>query len=324
MKSELLEKLSRISEVEKSVMADNYSLLSDAEPAFANMSLRRRDYLFNVIGSGQQMVGARPHTRFVGIPLHAHNYLEMMYVCRGSIIHFIEGQTYVLEEGDLLVLNRHAKHSVAAAGAYDLAVNLIVSPDFPALSSARFRHHPALRDFSDEDRRTDGKSRFLIFRTIGLPAVANLMENLIEASLFEKQTPQILLTDTLSLLFRYLEMYPDTLLHTTGARESDLLRQRIEDYIQTTYRSATLSELSDRLGLSAPYVSRRVKEIFGASFSDLVKDKRFSEAEQLLLHSDLSVSVIAETIGYENNSFFHRRFREQYGMSPTAWRKQKQ
>ena len=55
--------------------------------------------------------------------------------------------------------------------------------------------------------------------------------------------------------------------------------------------------------------------------SAMLEEKRFAEAERLLLQSDIPVSAIAEAIGYENNSFFHRRFREQYGTSPSRWRK---
>ena len=37
--------------------------------------------------------------------------------------------------------------------------------------------------------------------------------------------------------------------------------------------------------------------------------------------SDMPVTRIAEAIGYENNSFFHKRFREQYGVTPAKWKR---
>ena len=202
----VLERISRISDNKHSVMSMSAGALSDSAIPFDNMPLRRRDYIWNVIGS-RQMVSTHMHTRFTDIPVHSHSYLEMMYICAGTVCHQIEGYPSLL---------------------------LLGSPD---------------------------------------------------------------------------------------KGEEDTLRRRIGDYLETSYRTATLTELSELIGLTPPYVSRQIVELFGTSFSELVKEKRFAEAERMLLHSDLSVSSIAEAIGYENNSFFHRRFREQYGTSPAKWRK---
>ena len=73
--------------------------------------------------------------------------------------------------------------------------------------------------------------------------------------------------------------------------------------------------------MTPQYVSKLTVRLFGATFSGLVREKRFSEAEQLLLTSDMPVTRIAEEIGYENNSFFHKRFREQYGVTPAKWKR---
>lgn len=320
MDSILLSHLRRITDLEREVMAENYNLLSDAEPAFAGMKLRRRDYLFNVIDS-PRIVSARQHTRFVSIPVHAHNYLEMMYVLGGKIRHRIDGVTYVLEAGQFLLMNRHVRHEISAAGEDDIAVNLMVSSEFFSVAAARFRHDPTLRDFADEDRAPDGKPRHLIYDLRSLPAAIHLTENLIRSTLLESEVPEAILSDTLSLLFRYLEAYPRTRLHSGAEEQSeDSLRRRIGRYLQNSYRTASLRELAEQLGISVPYLSHRVKELYGVGFTELLHDKRFSEAENLLLHSDLPITAIAEAVGYENNSFFHRRFRQRYGMSPRQFR----
>ena len=163
---------------------------------------------------------------------------------------------------------------------------------------------------------------YLIYSVKEDYALQNLLENLIHDTVITPNTPQALNADTLSLIFRYFETRPTLLVHSSsGECEENSLRRRIGDYLETYYRTATLTELAETVGMTPPYVSRRVKELFGASFSDLVKERRFSEAERLLLQSDIPVAAIAEAVGYENNSFFHRRFREQYGTSPSKWRK---
>ena len=303
----------------------NLSPRSDTEGVFAGMALKRKDYIFSVIDS-DRTVSARLHTRLVDIPLHSHNYVEMMYVASGVVTHIIDGSSYRLCQGQLLIMNRHVMHSIPASSDTDIAVNFIVPPE--AISSHRFRGDESLRDLIDQDRRTDGQSRFSIYDVRERSVTENIIENLINDTIFKESSPDVIqrsvLRDSIALLFKYFELYPDSLLHSSSElTENDPLRKKIAAYIQNSFRTATLTELSELLKMTPTYVSRRVKELYGTSFTELLKERRFSEAEQLLLNGDLPVNAIAEAVGYENTSFFHRIFRQQYGVSPSKWRKEK-
>ena len=46
---------------------------------------------------GEKLLTVRPHTRFVDFEPHSHNYIEMMYVCSGSITHTIGDVDIVLK-----------------------------------------------------------------------------------------------------------------------------------------------------------------------------------------------------------------------------------
>ncbi len=322
MKESIIKRLSAISENEMSVLSEDYSIASDAETAFANMKLRRRDYIYNVIDLSKT-VSACPHTRFIDIPIHSHNYIEIMYVVRGCIRHVINGKTFDIKEGQLIMMNRHLSHAINASGENDIAVNLIVSSDYVGIASARFRGDPSLRDFAEQEEKENGEGRFLIYDVEYNPYAEALIENLICQSIFEDDTPKGILRETLSLLLRHFEAKPKMLIFSSsGDMERDPVREKIGSYIQSFYKTASLSELASHLTMSEPYVSKRIKELFGATFTELVCERRFSEAEQLLLHSDLPITEIAEAVGYDNNSFFHRRFRERYGISPSKWRKE--
>ena len=50
-----------------------------------------------------KLMSIRPHTRFAPFPRHSHNYVEIMYMCRGKTVHRIDGDALVtLEAGELL------------------------------------------------------------------------------------------------------------------------------------------------------------------------------------------------------------------------------
>ncbi len=316
MKDIIINRLSVIGENEASVLSEEYEM----ESAFANMKLRLRDYAYSVIDS-TKTVTARPHIRFVDIPIHLHNYIEIMYVVQGEIRHIINGKTFDIKEGQLIMMNRHLRHSIKASSKNDIAVNLIVSSDYVGIAAARFRGDSALRDFAEQEEREGGEGRFIIYEVDSNPYAKALIENLICQSLFETDTPKGILRETLSLLLRHFEAKPEMLIYSSsGDHERNQIREKISAYIQSFYKTASLSELATLLSMSEPYVSKRIKELFGETFTELVYERRFFEAEQLLIHSDLPIAEIAEAVGYDNNSFFHRRFRERYGISPSKWR----
>ncbi len=67
--------------------------------------------------------------------------------------------------------------------------------------------------------------------------------------------------------------------------------------------------------------SSRVTTPCGFSFSSLVLNYRCQKAAELLKNTDLSISEIIKQIGYENESFFRRKFQNLYGVNPLEFRK---
>jgi len=90
--------------------------------------------------------------------------------------------------------------------------------------------------------------------------------------------------------------------------------------VEENYQTASLTALSEELNQSVSLLSKLVSQTTGRTFKQILQEKRFSMALRLLLSTKLSVSAIASYIGYENTSYFHRRFSELYNMSPAKYR----
>ena len=101
----------------------------------------------------------------------------------------------------------------------------------------------------------------------------------------------------------------------------ELIGKQIERYLAEHYKVATLGELSGLLNFSLPYTGALVKALTGESFVALLQKKRCAVAAELLLQSEASISEIAHSVGYENLSFFRRKFKETYGKNPLEYRK---
>lgn len=99
-----------------------------------------------------------------------------------------------------------------------------------------------------------------------------------------------------------------------------MLMTEIEKYIRNNIRTASLEELSSILGYSLVYTGNLIKKVMGQSFSKLLQKKRCSIAADMLLHTDMSIHEIICFVGYENESFFRRIFKEKYGKNPLEFR----
>jgi len=99
------------------------------------------------------------------------------------------------------------------------------------------------------------------------------------------------------------------------------IRKQIDCYIENNIKNANLEELSTILGYSTIYTGSLVKKLTGKSFKKAVQAIRCNIAAEKLLNTDLSVKKIIEDIGYENESFFRKIFKEKYGKNPLDYRK---
>lgn len=55
----------------------------------------------------------------------------MIYMCRGSTVHTINGERIELKTGELLILNQNAvQEEIEPAGRDDIAVNFLILPEF--------------------------------------------------------------------------------------------------------------------------------------------------------------------------------------------------
>jgi len=82
-------------------------------------------------------------------------------------------------------------------------------------------------------------------------------------------------------------------------------------------------EIAGRLGVSEATLRRRLQEE-GISLREVLTDIRMTHAMGLLQSSNMPVSAIAASAGFESQSRFAIRFRSRFGFSPSAVRGQRQ
>ena len=316
MRKDIFDLLNGITEEEKSILEGDASIqkeLYTSEDEF-------------VVDSGKllaqgKLIDIRPHTRFAYFPTHRHNYIEMVCMLKGELTtHFVEGETVKLTAGDILLLNRHARHDIEPCSGNDLAINFIILPEFFSRTQIFYDRNDILRDFivsSLSDRKNHND--YLLYHAQGLLTVENLIENLIWTLTFHKNDMNTIAMSTMDLLLMNLcTLSSDTL--TDMSRGSNTITIQALEYIDTHFDRGTLEELASITGYSTAYLSRLLKQNTGLNFKQLLQQRRLQEAAYLLENTTLTTEKIIKKIGYENSAYFYRIFEAKYGCSPKDYR----
>lgn len=82
----------------------------------------------------------------------------------------------------------------------------------------------------------------------------------------------------------------------------------------------TLSSLSNKLGYSEYYTSRKFSKISGMTLKDYIRYRKLAFALKELRDTDNSVIAVAVRYGFSSNEAFTRAFKETYGVNPSKYR----
>ena len=269
-----------------------------------------------------KLIQVRPNTRFVNFPKHKHNYVEVIYMCQGTTTHILNGSKVILEAGDLLFLNQNAEQEILPAGEQDIAVNFIVLPEFfdTAFSMMDMEEENALKEFlvGALCGKNDNTS-YLYFHVAEILPIQNLVENMVWTIFYDQPNKRRCNQITMGLLLLQLLNHVDRMETGTAAFDRELTGT-VFNYIEEHYKNGSLSELAEIMGYDVYWLSREIKKRTGKTYKELLQSRRMRQAAYLLKNSRLPVADIIESVGYDNTSYFFRKFKECYGVSPKMYR----
>lgn len=129
-----------------------------------------------------------------------------------------------------------------------------------------------------------------------------------------KEAGEKIRANIMNLLELFRQEYENTLIQPA----------QIQQIIDSNYTSPdfSITTLADSFGISIAYMSYIFKKEFDENFSHYLWALRLEKAKKLLLETDLSIDVISQEVGYLNTSSFRRKFKQETGVTPSAFRSQ--
>ena len=267
MQRELLEQLREITDEERRILNGKAEVDKDLYTSGSDFTIDSRKML-----EEGKLIAVRTHTRFVHFPVHRHNYVEVLYVCEGSLTNIIDGKQVVVKKGELLFLNQFTHHEILAAEKNDIAINFMILPEFFDVAYSMAGNNNVLADFLVNVLRQDARQeQYLYFKVSEVLQIQNLLENMIYSLVTGRGDQNRINQTTMGLIFLYLLDSVQYVEMRLPNQYENMISMTTLDYIEQKYRNATLTELCDMLHLPMHVLSKMIKKTTGFNFKELLQ-----------------------------------------------------
>lgn len=222
---------------------------------------------------------------------------ELIYVLRGRLSMFEEEKRFFLTAGEFLFLRRSRTHGGIEPYGEDLIFFWL--------------HFKDLDHFLDSYPQS-GKIHEEAF-------LSNYLQNfLIEQNRYKVDEKISDLLFQLIMREIYRSSFEDISRKRTVTPLGSAAKEQL--FLHFKEESFSLASAAEALQCNTEYLGRIFHSSFGETFNSLLNKKRLEFASALLRETVMSIKEVAQSSGFHDVCYFHRRFLVYYGITPSRYR----
>lgn len=254
-------------------------------------------------------------------PLHWHEEAELIYVTSGQVKITIWSNTYLIQEGDIIILMPHVIHSIEQIASSSAEYfNILFHFSILGKTEDDFCYEKYLKPFITHEKMINCYEKSgTELNTLLKPLILSLIEN----RRTSYTTHEFLVKSNLFMIMHYLNQF------CINSNESELAMQLTYDklklalyHVQNSYaENITIKKAAALCGFSESHFMKLFKELTGMSFTAYLVNYRLELSAKQLLETRQKVIDIATNCGFNNHSYFTRSFAKKYGITPAKYRK---
>jgi AraC-like DNA-binding protein len=261
-------------------------------------------------------------TEAFSLPLHSHEFIELAYVAEGKGFHYIENEVQRIHKGQLHVIPIGVNHVFRPTSIDALKDPLIV---YNCIFTRQLIDSliPFITDKSIEQYLAglshDSHPYYALFDA------DSSIEKLFQALYQEYSLP---LSGSSTFLNTLLVQLIVTIYRLKNDKTEALLNKptrflQVLHYMDQQFaEEITLSHLTDRFQWSERHFQRLFKQHTEQTFNHYLQNLRVQKSCELLRSSQLTISRIAESVGYKDIHSFNTLFKRIVGSTPSSYRRQ--
>ncbi len=254
---------------------------------------------------------------------HYHDYIEILYSIDGSNEIRLNDSHYTFSTGDLVLINSRDVHSISytSDGCY------IVLRFMPELLYRSPQSAIDLKYILPFVLNDVNKANIFSKRKLENCPIPQLLFEIYDEYKKKKYGYEIAIMTKINTIFLWFLRYwhsknIDLDLNIASYEGTAKKLQKVFSYVEKNYGSdITAEDMAQLCNMSYSYFSRIFKKIMKKSFSEYLTYVRVSEAEKLLVTSDMNITEIAMEVGFSTSSYFIQQFKNLKIISPKQYRK---
>ncbi|MDF2685004.1 MAG: AraC family transcriptional regulator [Clostridia bacterium] len=245
--------------------------------------------------------------------VHSHEFSEICYIAAGKGIYTVNGKSYDLEEGDIVINCKGVIHAKGSLPNKEIDIIYIqFSPSVSINSSVfPFKESQRLKTYNDLE-------------------IKDLFKDLMIEISKKKSGYQDILKLQVSRLILYLNriinkeyepLQTNPPFSDYFAPQDNRLLETIKQNIRLNIdKNLKLDEITFGLYRSPQYLSQIFKKSEGYTIKEYDINFKLDMVKEILLKSDDNINKIAKNVGYTNINYFYRLFKKHTNMTPTEYR----
>ena len=235
---------------------------------------------------------------------HTHNHTELFYIVGGKGQFFIEDQVFPVDVNNLVVINPNVVHTEASLNAQPLEYIVLGIEGIALATSENSNGQFCLLDHFESAEISGCLRNILREMEQKSPGYEDVCQAFMEILVI-----RLMRNTTLSVA--------EELPAVSGNQQCAQVRRYIDDHFK---EALTLDLLADEAHMNKYYLSHAFKKEYGVSPINYMLSRRIDESKYLLAETDLSLSRIAQLLGFSSLSYFSQAFRKSQDISPMEFR----
>lgn len=255
--------------------------------------------------------------KFEGVPIHQHDFYEVYYFIGGNAEYNVEGRTYDLQSGDLLLINPLELHQPRIGPDQRDYERIVLWINKNYLSELCYNKTSLTRCF---DNTIPDHSNLLRPTKMQQTYISAMLDELINERSGNGYAVEIAAEAILLRFLVELNRLTINSKNETGKEESSsTIIPDVLEYINSHFcEKLTLTSIADEFFVSKYYLSHVFNDAVGTSVHRYIVLKRLIHAKQMLL-SGIKSTTAATNCGFNDYAGFYRAFTAEYGVTPTEF-----
>ena len=267
---------------------------------------------------------AKMHIPDSALYFHKHDFVEILYMYKGSCLQFIENLNTVvyLNEGDLFLLNQNVIHGLLQQDQEAVMIKIIVPVRWIQNEFIQHLDHQSeLYVFWANAKSQKNETYHYLHYSKCKDKEKICIQNMMTEFYLKEHYYEEVIKNYLQLLMVFLEREDKNRLVSKKKQLSYFELGKMTQYIYEHSQTVTLSEMAKVFSFNASYLSRMLHENCQMSFQELVREVRLEKAAVLLISTRDSVENIALQVGYSQAAPIYKGIKQKFNMSPSEYRK---